>query len=130
MPKSIVDIPKKRRGRPSTGGRREGVLVRLEPEEFKALDAWIVTAGRGMTRPQAIRRLVELGLEAKPARPASRPGRRLRAQELATKAIEKIIDPSAPSEERAQRQRRLTKGPSEFREDRIDQPRAKGNEPT
>jgi hypothetical protein len=49
-----------------------------------------------------------------------------RAKELATKAIDKIIDPSAPPEERAQRRRRLIKGPSEFREDRVDVPRAKG----
>jgi hypothetical protein len=50
----------------------------------------------------------------------------LRAQELATNAIEKIIDPSAPAEERAERRRRLTKGPTEFREDRVDLPKAKG----
>jgi hypothetical protein len=69
----------------------------------------------------------KLGLKVKtPARPVSKPGRRLRAQELATKAIEKIIDPSAPPEERAQRRRRLTKGPPEFREDRVDLPKAKG----
>src|SRR6266436_8417363 len=75
---------------------------------------------------EAIRRLVELGLKVKtPARPASKPGGRLRAQELATKAIEKIIDPSAAPEERAQRRRRLTKGPTEFREHRVDLPKAK-----
>ncbi len=67
-----------------------------------------------------------LGLKVKtPARPLSKPSRRLRAQELATKAIEKMIDPSAPPEERAQRRRRLTKGPTEFREDRVDLPKAK-----
>ena len=78
-------------------------------------------------RSQAIRRLVELGLTVKaPARQVSKPGRRLRAQELATKAIDKILDPAAPPEERAQRRRQLTKGPSEFREDRVDQPKAKG----
>jgi hypothetical protein len=67
-----------------------------------------------------------LGLKVKtPARPVSKPGRRLRAQELATKAIEKIIDPAALPEERAQRRRRLTKGPQEFREDRVDLPKAK-----
>jgi hypothetical protein len=53
-----------------------------------------------------------------------KPGRRLRAQELATKAIDKMIDPSAPPEERAQRQ--LTKGPEEFREVRVDRPKVKG----
>jgi len=48
----------------------------------------------------------------------------LRAQELATTAIDKMIDPAAPSEERAQRRRRLTKGPPEFREARVDHPKA------
>ena len=76
---------------------------------------------------EAIRRLVELGLTVKTkAKLVSRPGRRLRAQELATKAIEKIIDPAAPPEERAQRRRQLTKGPSEFRENRVDLAKRKG----
>jgi hypothetical protein len=45
---------------------------------------------------EAIRRLVELGLKVKTkAKPVRKPGRRLRAQELATKTIEKIIDPTA-----------------------------------
>jgi hypothetical protein len=76
---------------------------------------------------KAIRRLVELGLKVKTeAKPVGRPGRRLRAQELATKTIEKIIDPTAPPEERTQRRRQLTKGPPEFRDDRVDLPKAKG----
>jgi hypothetical protein len=50
----------------------------------------------------------------------------VRAKELATKAIDKIIDPSAPPEERAKRRRHLTKGPLEFRDDRVDLPKAKG----
>jgi len=80
---------------------------------------------RRSSRTDAIRRLVELGLTIKTTtRPVSTPGRRLRALELATKAIEKMIDPSAPPEERAERRRRLTKGPIEFREDRVDLPKA------
>jgi hypothetical protein len=129
MVRSIRDIPKKRtRGRPPTGGRREGILVRLETTQFDALDAWISKQQEGdLTRPEAIRRLVDLGLKVKtPARPVSNPGRKLRAQELATKAIEKMVDPSAPPEERAERRRRLTKGPTEFREDRVDLPKVKG----
>jgi hypothetical protein len=59
-------------------------------------------------------------------KPVRKPGRRLRAQELATQAIEKIIDPAAHPEERAQRRHRLTKGPPEFRKDRVDLPKAKG----
>jgi hypothetical protein len=75
----------------------------------------------------AIRRLVELGLKVKTrAKTVAKPGRRTRARELATQAIEKIIDPAAPPEERDQRRQRLTKGPPEFREARVDQPKAKG----
>jgi hypothetical protein len=37
-----------------------------------------------------------------------------------------MIDPAASPEERVQRRRRLTKGPSEFRDHRIDLPKAKG----
>jgi len=54
-----------------------------------------------------------------------RAARAHRAKELATKAIEKIIDPAAPPQERVQRRRRLTKGPTEFRADRVDLPKAK-----
>jgi hypothetical protein len=46
-----------------------------------------------------------------------------RAVRLAERTLEKIEDRTAPSQERAQRKRKLTKGPSEFREDRIDQPK-------
>jgi hypothetical protein len=53
--------------------------------------------------------------------------RSARAAELAAgKAIEKMSDASAPPEERAQRRRLLTKGPPEFREHRVDLPKAKG----
>ncbi|HZR88393.1 MAG TPA: hypothetical protein VFB02_16415 [Bradyrhizobium sp.] len=65
MSKSIRDIPKKGRGRPPTGGRREGVLVRFEADQFKALDTWIAKQVDPPSRPEAIRRLVELGLKAK-----------------------------------------------------------------
>ena len=66
MAKSIRDIPKKRRGRPSTGGRREGILVRLESDQFEALDDWIAKQREPtLSRPEAIRRLVELGLKVK-----------------------------------------------------------------
>jgi hypothetical protein len=72
MAKSIMDIPKKKRGRPSTGGRREGVLVRLEPAQFKALDSWIAKQDASLTRPEAIRAMMEtiLHMGEKPAKKA------------------------------------------------------------
>jgi hypothetical protein len=124
MSKAITRT-RKSRGRPSTGA--ESVHLRVLPDQSAAIDGWMVKQKEpGLTRPEAIRRLVELGLKVKTeAKPVGKTGRRSRAAELAAKQIERMIDPSAPSEERDRRERRLTKGPSEFREDRVDQPKAK-----
>jgi ribosomal protein S27E len=42
--------------------------------------------------------------------------RAARAQEMAAQEIDRLIDPSAPEEERRLRKRRLLKGPKEFRD--------------
>jgi len=104
------------------------------------------------TLSEATRRLVELGLtvttkakptgrrppaalvadlaaetiDSLPPKPIAKRGGRARAKELAREAIEKMVDPTASPEERDQRRRRLTKGPTEFRTARVDQPKAKG----
>ena len=59
MAKSIRDIPKKKRGRPARGGRGEGVLVRLQPDRLAAVDAWIAKQNAPMTRPEAIRAMLD-----------------------------------------------------------------------
>ena len=61
-----------------------------------------------------------------PAKLVSKALNKTRAAELAAKVVDKMIDPSAPADERDRRRRRLTKGPLEFREDRVDLPKAKG----
>jgi hypothetical protein len=125
MEKSIKVKPKKR-GRPPTG-KDPLMAFRASPVIRASIVKWAENQPDQPTLSEAIRRLVEQGLTVKaPARPVAKSGRKLRAQELATKAIEKIIDPAAPPEERAERRRRLTKGPTEFREARVDLPKAKG----
>jgi hypothetical protein len=100
--------------------------MRLSDELIANVDAWAAQQDDQPGRSEAMRRLVELGLKGeKPIRAIRTTPNKLRAQELAAHAIEKMADPSAPPEERAQRRRRLTKGPSEFREDRVDLPKAK-----
>jgi hypothetical protein len=124
--RSIKKATPKRRGRPATGKAPTRTL-RLTDEFIAEVDAWAARQADEPGRSEAIRRLVELGLTVKAiARPASRPGRMLRAAELAAKAIDKIADPTDRPEERAKRQRQLTKGPEEFREMRVDRPKAKG----
>jgi metal-responsive CopG/Arc/MetJ family transcriptional regulator len=102
--------------------------MRLTDEFIATVDVWAAKQSDKPGRSEAIRRLVELGLTIKTKakqHSAARAARAARAKELATKAIDKMIDASAPPEERAQRRHRLTKGPSEFREDRVDLPKAK-----
>jgi hypothetical protein len=65
MAKSIRVITKKRRGRPVTTGKGTLIGVRLLDAPLASLDEWIAAQGDGPTRPEAIRRLVEIGLKAR-----------------------------------------------------------------
>jgi len=66
MAKSIMVMPKKR-GRPATG-RDPSIVVRFPPALTKAVDTWASRVGDNVTRSEAIRRLVELGLKVTPGR--------------------------------------------------------------
>lgn len=62
--KSINNIEKRKgRGRPATDATP--ILVRMLPDQVEALDNWIAKQGDDLGRPEAIRRLVDLGLKAK-----------------------------------------------------------------
>ena len=120
MAKSI-SASAKSRGRPVTTGTGTTIGVRMLDNRIAALDAWIAKQNEpDLSRPEAIRRLVEIGLSAQqPARRKASSGA-VRAAELAASVIEKHIDSSAPAEEREIRKRRLLKGPSAFRDVRVD----------
>jgi len=63
--KKSIKVTKKTRGRPATG-RGTQVGERWHPAELAAIDAWIASStDKTISRAQAIRRLVELGLKAK-----------------------------------------------------------------
>jgi hypothetical protein len=92
--------------------------------EMQSVDEWIARQDVKLDRPEAIRRLVEMSLKSDSApKPARNVARSSRAAELAAKAIDKLGDPAASTEEHDERRRHLTKGPPEFREDRVDRPK-------
>jgi hypothetical protein len=64
MSKSIKGTTKKKRGRPATTGKGTQIGMRWQDLHLSAIDAWLEKHGF-TTRPEAIRRLVELGLKAK-----------------------------------------------------------------
>jgi hypothetical protein len=127
MAKQTV-ITKKRRG-PAPTGKGTLIGVRLQPSHLEALDAWIAKQEKPYTRPQAIRGMIETMLHILSKDPGEKPkaGKQAaRAAEMAATTIDKMDTVSVTADERAQRRRRLTKGPAEFREDRVDLPKVKG----
>jgi hypothetical protein len=58
-------ISRKKRGPPATG-KGVPVLVRLQPPLLVDVDEWIAKQDIPFTRPEAIRRLIEFALAAKP----------------------------------------------------------------
>ena len=70
MPRQSV-ISRKKRGPPPTG-KGVPILVRIQPPLLRTLDEWIGNQDFSHTRPQAIRRLVEIALTAKSKRQSSR----------------------------------------------------------
>jgi hypothetical protein len=59
-----ISRTRKTRGRPPTGA--ESIHLRVLPDQYAAIDAWIAKQKEpSLTRPEAIRRLVDLGLKAR-----------------------------------------------------------------
>src|ERR1700759_1136126 len=118
-----VNIAKPVRKRSATTGTLVG--VRLQDDELKAVDNWATKQEPPVTRPFAIRRLVELGLTVKtkggpPKSEGARQGTKQRARELANVTIDEMTDTTASSENQANRRRQLISGPEEFQKVRRD----------
>lgn len=63
MAKSIRDTTKTRKPRPAVTG--EPVMVRIQPDMAKQLDDWRRKQDDLPGRPEAIRRLLEIGLRGR-----------------------------------------------------------------
>jgi hypothetical protein len=100
----------------------------MQAEELSALDTWVDNQKNSYTRPEAIRRLVEIGLSKLSDQPrvlSTSKQSAARAAELAAKTIDKKIDPKAPPAEREVRKRKLIERPSVFRDTRRNRPTKK-----
>jgi hypothetical protein len=97
-------------------------VVRLTADMTVRVEAWAAT--HAVDRADALRRLADIGLTAEAA--ASGPPRgcrdELAIEALAENQIGLLIDPETPEEERERRIHRLTEGPPEFVDFRIDLP--------
>lgn len=121
MAKTTV-VSKKKRGPPPTG-KGTPIMTRLQPPQIAALDTWIARQREPMSRPEAIRRLVEAGLAASPSTQPQSKKIAARAAGVAAREINHIADPNVPASERQSRKRALIQGPEEFRDLRAKKPR-------
>ena len=94
--------------------------VKMSEGMTAEVDAW--GEAHDMTRSDAIRQLVQLGLNASTSAipPVSARRDPVDIESLAVRQIDQLLDPSLPSAERERRIRRLTEGPPEFADERID----------
>jgi hypothetical protein len=99
------------------------VSLRLAPDAAAAVDRW--AARHQISRVAAAEQLLQFGVSVAFSTSQVKPIRTARAIELAASQIGQLIDPEAPSEERDRRIDRLTKGPPEFVDARVDLPKAK-----
>ena len=104
----------------SRSERVPSALTRMPATLMAEVEAW--ATANDVSRSEAICRLVELGLmaKAKPTRVNA-----TRAKELAATVIDNLADSAASAGDQASRKSRLLKGPEEFREARVDRPKAR-----
>jgi hypothetical protein len=107
------------------GAGRAISAVKMSERLTAHVDAW--AEAHDTVRSDAILQLVELGLSATPSAAAPEPARcdPVEIEDLAVKQIDQLLDPSLPIAERERRIRRLTEGPPEFSDERIDLPKPK-----
>lgn len=111
------------RGDETRAGREAISAVKLSQRLTADVDAW--AEAHDTVRSDALRQLVELGLNASPVPPLHPPAQLDPAgiEDLATEQIERMLDPSLSQDERERRTRRLIEGPPEFSDQRVDLPK-------
>lgn len=113
----------------SASAAREAVsAVRLTEQLTAEVDGW--AEANGMVRSDAISRLLELGLNASASGSGSGELDSVAIEAIAIEAmavtqIDHLLDPLLAPKERERRIRRLTEGPPEFADQRIDLPKPK-----
>ena len=109
------------RGHAAAAGREAVSAVNLSQRLTADIDAW--AEAHNIARSDAIRRLVQLGLDASQGLHRTVQREPVDIEERAVEQIARMLDPSLPADERERRTRRLIEGPPEFSDQRIDLPK-------
>ena len=123
--KKTISAKQKSAGRPATG-ITPMMGFRADPVIRAAIVRWAENQPDMPTLSESIRRLVEIGLAGAKKFAAPSQQTRAKAKKFAAEQIDRMGNSTATAEEQASRKQRLLKGPEEFREARVDRPKAKG----
>ena len=93
---------------------------RADPITRAKIVKWAEKQPDKPTMPDAIRRLVSLGLSAKAHMKKASRTRVNEANAMAANQLDQLADPSATAEQQEIRKHRLLQGPTEFRDIRVD----------
>jgi hypothetical protein len=81
---------------------------------------WAETQPDHPSLPEAVRRLVEMGLASSSPSPHARSAKAEKANEMASRQLDRLADEAATPQEQAKRKRQLLGGPEEFESSRRD----------
>jgi hypothetical protein len=90
-------MTQKKKREPPPAGKGTLIGLRLERGPLARVDRWAASQKDDPPRPEAIRRLVELGL-ASTERAGARTKKAAKASEMASQEIDRLGDPSATDE--------------------------------
>jgi hypothetical protein len=109
---------KARKHRPTV---RDPVMgLPMSPTLRRAALRWAENQSDKPSLPEAVRRLVALGLTVTQRHSQAHPARARVANEAAAMQLDRLADVSATSDEQADRKSQLLRGPEEFRKARVD----------
>ena len=119
----MSDAPRKDHSHVVRMGHDAVSAVKLSQELTAEIDTW--AEARQLARSDAIRQLLEIGLQASltSSSSGSLPLDPIDIEQVAVDQIDRLLDPALPADERERRTRRLIEGPPEFSNERIDLPK-------
>jgi hypothetical protein len=103
-----------------TTGNDPRMGFRAPPALRASIARWAETQPDSPSLSEAVRRLVETGLTVRQQSRRQRSPKAARANEMASRQLDRLADKTATAEEQASRKRRLLKGPEEFQGMRVD----------
>lgn len=111
-------VEKSRKHRPIV---RDPVMgLPMSPTLRRAALEWAEHQSDKPSLPEAVRRLVTLGLTVTQRHKGAHSSRARRANDAAAVQLDRLADVSATSDEQADRKSQLLRGPEEFRKARVD----------